>query len=59
MINERLNMSMSDLAIDIQEDIEAGLLSFESIATKYGVPLRWVNAVYEMMCEQESEIDGV
>lgn len=36
---------MSELAIDIQEDLEKGILSFAEIARKYEVPASWVSEV--------------
>lgn len=38
---------MSDLILDIYEDIERGELSFQQIANKYEVPLSWVDSAYE------------
>jgi hypothetical protein len=38
---------MSDLILDIYEEIEKGELSFQQIANKYEVPLSWVDAAYE------------
>lgn len=40
---------MSDLAIDIQEEIEKGELSFAEIAAKFEVPISWVVEVSDMM----------
>ena len=48
---------MSDLVIAIQEDIESGILSFQSIARKHGVPLSWVNTAWDMLCAQYAEQD--
>ena len=36
---------MSELVIDIQEDLEKGILSFAEIARKYEVPASWVSEV--------------
>lgn len=36
---------MKDLALDIQEEILHGFLSFQEIATKYHVPVSWVDEV--------------
>ena len=50
---------MSELAIDIQEAIEAGELTFAQIAAKYNVPLDWVVQVNEELAEQyAAEYDG-
>ena len=50
---------MSELAIDIQEAIEAGELAFAEIAAKYNVPLDWVIQVNEELAEQyAAEYDG-
>ena len=46
---------MSELMIDIQEDIQLGVLSFPAIAAKHHVPLSWVNEAWEALCEQEAE----
>lgn len=46
---------MSELMIDIEEDIQLGSLSFAEIAVKYGVPKDWVFAAWESLCEQEAE----
>ena len=42
---------MSDLAIDIQCDLEEGILSFAEIADKYEVPVTWVVEVLEICNE--------
>jgi len=42
---------MSDLLIDIQEDLEEGILSFAEIAAKYEVPVSWVVEVLEICNE--------
>ncbi len=50
---------MSRLMLDIQEDLEAGRLSFQEIATKYEVPVSWVDEVASDMAEQHNEsMDG-
>ena len=50
---------MSSLALDIQEAIEAGELTFAEIAAKYNVPLDWVVQVNEELAEQyAAEYDG-
>lgn len=45
---------MSDLMIDIQEDLENGVLSFAEIATKYEVPVSWVDEINQMVQEYNS-----
>lgn len=42
---------MSDLMIDIQEDLDEGILSFAEIATKHDVPVSWVVEVLEICNE--------
>jgi len=42
---------MSDLLIDIQEDLEEGILSFAEIAAKHDVPVTWVVEVLEICNE--------
>ena len=37
---------MRDVIIGIQEDIERGLLTFQQIARKHGVPLDWVDIAH-------------
>ena len=44
---------MSDLAIDIQCDLEDGELSFAEIADKYEVPITWVIEVAEWIHNDE------
>ena len=48
---------MSNLALDIQEDLEAGRLSFAEIAAKHEVPISWVEVVNQEMLEQECQAD--
>ena len=48
---------MSELALDIQEAIEAGELTFAEIAAKYEVPIDWVECIFEQL-DQEPEYDG-
>jgi len=50
-------MSMSDLMIDLQDEIRLGALSFAEIARKYEVPTSWVNEAWELLCEQEAEAE--
>lgn len=47
---------MSELAIDIQEDLEKGILSFAEIARKYEVPSSWVVEVADAMRETDQYI---
>ena len=49
---------MSELAIDIQEAIEAGELTFAQIAAKYEVPIDWVECVNDQLALQYAEYDG-
>lgn len=42
---------MSDLLIDIQCDLEEGILSFAEIAAKHDVPISWVVEVLEICNE--------
>lgn len=57
IVEQEREMSMSDLVIDIQSDILAGVLSFREIAEKNEVPLSWVNEAWDMLCEQEAEAE--
>lgn len=50
---------MSNLMIAIQEDIEAGLLSFTEIAAKHEVPFDWVdNVAMELADQYDESMDG-
>lgn len=50
---------MSNLVLAIQEDIEAGLLSFDEIAAKHEVPYDWVDEVaVEMVNQYDESMDG-
>ena len=49
---------MSNLMISIQEDIEAGELSFKQIAAKYDIPLDWVESANEELAIQYADYDG-
>lgn len=40
---------MSELQLDISEDLEENLLTFEQIAAKYSIPFEWVEAVSEQL----------
>lgn len=46
---------MNKLMIDIQEDIEFGILSFSGIARKHDVPVSWVHEAWNLLCEQEAQ----
>lgn len=48
-------MSLSDLMIDLQDEIALGVLSFAEIARKYEVPLSWVNDAWDQLCGMEAE----
>ena len=50
---------IKDLALDIQDELENGFLSFDQIAAKYEVPVSWVNSVAMEIAQQlEAEYDG-
>jgi hypothetical protein len=50
---------MSDLQISIQDDLNAGLLSFAEIAEKHEIPFEWVDNVAAEMAEQYNDsMDG-
>ena len=50
---------MSNLMIAIQEDLSAGRLSFVEIATKYDIPLSWVDAAAEEVADSyDDSMDG-
>jgi hypothetical protein len=48
---------MSDLQISIQEDIQAGRLSFAEIAAKYEVPFDWVDAAAGEVADYDDGIE--
>ena len=48
---------MSELALDLQEEIRKGELSFREIATKYEVPYHWVDMVAQEMAEEDDLYD--
>ena len=45
---------MSNLVIAIQEDLNAARLSFAEIATKYNMPMSWVEHAADELAEQEA-----
>lgn len=47
--------AMSDLLIDIQDELEKGELSFDQIATKYEVPVSWVDEAYNQLLGYNTE----
>lgn len=52
---------MSELVFDIQEDIDAGILSFSAIAEKHSVPLSWVDEIadeYASQVDYDDSMDG-
>ncbi len=50
---------MSNLMISIQEDLNAGRLSFAEIAAKHEIPLDWVDAAASEMADQyDDSMDG-
>lgn len=49
---------MSDLMISISEEIERGVLTFNEIADRFGVPLSWVDEVaVEMLNYPQDQYD--
>jgi hypothetical protein len=50
---------MSDLMIDIQNDINRGELSFHQIADKHLVPFSWVDAAAMEMIQQAYDNDYI
>lgn len=40
---------MGDLMIDLQDELEFGVLTFDQIAEKYEVPVSWVQEAAELM----------
>jgi hypothetical protein len=50
---------MSDLMIDIQNDINRGELSFHQIADKHLVPFSWVDATAMEMIQQAYDNDYI
>lgn len=51
--------AMSNLMVQIREEIEFGFMSFDQIATKYEVPRSWVDEVAaDMIAEAAAEFDG-
>ena len=46
---------MSNLVLDIQEDLEAGRLSFAEIAAKHEVPMDWVELIQEEYVENDPD----
>ena len=57
IVEEEREMSMSDLMIDLQDEIRLGALSFAEIARKYEVPTSWVQEAWDELCEQEAEAE--
>lgn len=53
IVEEEREMSMSDLMIDLQNEVRLGALSFQEIARKYEVPASWVQEAWDQLCEQE------
>lgn len=46
---------MSDLIIDIQDEVNKGELSFTEIAAKFEVPVSWVDQAALMLQEYDTE----
>ena len=40
---------MSNLMVDLQEELELGFLTFDQIAAKYEVPVSWVQEAAEQL----------
>ena len=57
LANKEREMSMSDLMIDLQDEVRLGVLSFAEIARKYEVPVSWVQEAWDELCEQEAEAE--
>ena len=57
IVEEEREMSISDLMIDLQDEIRLGALSFADIARKYEVPVSWVNEAWDQLCQQEAEAE--
>lgn len=57
IVEEEREMSMSDLMIDLQDEVRLGALSFAEIAAKYEVPVSWVNEAWDELCQQEAEAE--
>lgn len=55
--NKEREMSISDLMIDLQDEVRLGVLSFAEIAQKYEVPVSWVQEAWDELCEQEAEAE--
>lgn len=50
---------MSEIYTSIEDEVQAGELSFEQIATKYQVPFSWVEAVFDQLCDKAYDsMDG-
>lgn len=52
-------MAMSELAMDIMDEIEAGELTFRKIAVKYGVSIEDVEILADELREQYEYEDGM
>jgi hypothetical protein len=48
---------MSQLVLDIQQEIERGELSFREIALKYEVPFDWVDSIAIDLVQQTTEYE--
>lgn len=48
---------MSNLVLDIEEQIYSGNLTMEEIADKYSIPTKWVIDVCEMILDKDSNTD--
>jgi hypothetical protein len=48
---------MSNLVLEIQEQIYSGKFTMEEIADKYEIPTKWVIDVCEMILDKDSNQD--
>ena len=44
--------AMSNLMVDLMEELRDGFLSFEDIAAKYEVPVSWVSEAAEQLLSE-------
>jgi hypothetical protein len=44
---------MSNLILDLQDEICSSNLNFQEIAEKHSVPVSWVQEAYDMLFEEE------
>lgn len=58
IVEEERELTMRDLIISLQEELSLGVLSFSEIARKYEVPTSWVQEAWDLLCEQEEDIES-